>query len=88
MPVYDGVNGVVRKRKEWPVGIDGVVRQQKEHWAGIDGVNRQIFSTGTKVGDLEIGDIVSLNVNGASTDFIVVNQGIPSSIYDSSCDGT
>lgn len=88
MPVYDGINGVVRKRKEWPVGIDGVVRQQKEHWAGIDGVNRQIFSAGTKVGDLEIGDIVSLNVNGAPTDFIVVNQGIPSSMYDSSCDGT
>ena len=88
MPVYDGINGVVRKRKEWPVGIDGVVRQQKEHWAGIDGVKRQIFSAGTKVGDLGIGDIVSLNVNGAPTDFIVVNQGIPSSIYDSSCDGT
>lgn len=88
MPVYDGVDGVVRKRKEWPVEIDGVVRQQKEHWAGINGVKRQIFSAGTKVGDLEIGDIVSLNVNGAPTDFIVVNQGIPSPIYDSSCDGT
>lgn len=46
MPVYDGINGVVRKRKEWPVGIDGVVRQQKEHWAGIDGVKRRIFSAG------------------------------------------
>ena len=45
MPVYDGVNGVVRKRKEWPVGINGVVRQQKEHWAGINGVKRQIFSS-------------------------------------------
>ena len=43
MPVYDGINGVVRKRKEWPVGINGVVRQQKEHWAGINGVKRQIF---------------------------------------------
>lgn len=44
MPVYDGVDGVVRKRKEWPVGINGVVRQQKEHWAGVDGVQRKIFS--------------------------------------------
>lgn len=44
MPVYDGINGVVRKRKEWPVGIDGVVRQQKEHWAGIYGVKRRIFN--------------------------------------------
>lgn len=45
MPIYEGVNGVVRKRKEWPVGINGVVRQQKEHWAGIDGVQRKVFST-------------------------------------------
>lgn len=49
MPVYDGVDGVVRKRKEWPVGIDGVVRQQKEHWAGIDGVQRKIFSSGPEL---------------------------------------
>lgn len=48
MPVYDGVDGVVRKRKEWPVGIGGVVRQQNEHWAGIDGVQRKIFSAAPK----------------------------------------
>lgn len=88
MPVYDGVGGVVRKRKEWPVGINGVVRQQKEHWAGIDGVERQIFSAGTPVGNLDIGDIVSLNVNGTPTDFIVVHQGKPSFRYDTSCNGT
>lgn len=44
MPTYAGINGVVRKLKEWPVGIDGIVRQQKEVWAGVDGVNRKIFS--------------------------------------------
>ena len=88
MPVYDGVNGVVRKRKEWPVGIDGVVRQQKEHWAGIDGVKRQIFSTGTPVGNLAVGDVVQLNENGVAQDYLCVHQGLPSSLYDSSRDGT
>ena len=44
MPTYAGINGVVRKLKEWPVGVNGVVHQQKEVWAGVDGVNRKIFS--------------------------------------------
>lgn len=39
-------------------------------------------------GDLAIGDITQLNVDGAATDFIVVHQGKPSSLYDDSCDGT
>lgn len=43
MPTYAGINGVVRKLKEWPVGVGGVVRQQKEVWAGIEGVSRKIF---------------------------------------------
>ena len=46
MPTYCGVDGVVRKLKEWPVGVAGVVRQQKEVWAGVDGVSKQIFSSG------------------------------------------
>lgn len=43
MPTYCGIDGVVRKLKEWPVGVDGAVRQQKEVWAGVDGVSRKIF---------------------------------------------
>lgn len=42
-PTYCGIDGVVRKLKEWPVGIDGIVRQQKEVWAGVSGVSRKIF---------------------------------------------
>ena len=34
-----------------------------------------------------VGSIVKLNVNGAATDFIVVHQGKPGSIYDDSCNG-
>ena len=41
-----------------------------------------------KLGDQAIGSIVKLNVNGTATNFIVVHQGLPSSVYDSSCDGT
>lgn len=39
-------------------------------------------------GDYNVGSHVYLNWNGVSTPFIVVHQGLPSSIYDSSCEGT
>ena len=35
-----------------------------------------------------VGSVVKLNVNGAATEFLVVHQGKPSSIYDDSCNGT
>lgn len=41
-----------------------------------------------KLGTKAVGSIVKLNVNGAAKEFIVVHQGKPSSMYDSSCDGT
>ena len=87
-PLYAGIGGVVRELTEMHAGINGVVTPLTEMWAGVGGVNRQIFSAGTSVGDLAVGDTVSLNVNGTLTDFIVVNQGIPSSMYDESCNGT
>ena len=43
---------------------------------------------GIKAGDLPIGQIVKLMEGGVETEFIVVHQGIPGSMYDSSCDGT
>lgn len=39
-------------------------------------------------GDAEIGEILKLTHNGSAKNFIVVNQGKPSSLYDESCDGT
>lgn len=38
--------------------------------------------------DMKIGNSVFMNVNGVSTEFLVVHQGKPSSLYDDSCDGT
>lgn len=55
----------------------------------INGASYKI-SLGTPVSELAVGDSIYMNVNGVSTEFIVVNQGIPenSSLYDESCDGT
>ena len=41
-----------------------------------------------KLGTKAVGDIVKLKVNGTATEFIIVHQGKPSSIYDESCNGT
>lgn len=35
-----------------------------------------------------VGSIVKMKVNNVITDFIVIHQGKPSSMYDDSCDGT
>lgn len=44
---------------------------------------------GIPLNELPVGTTIKFNVNGTPTDFIIVNQGIPSdsSLYDSSCDG-
>lgn len=42
----------------------------------------------TKLSAKAVGSIVKLNVGGTKRNFIVVHQGKPSSLYDSSCDGT
>ena len=41
-----------------------------------------------KLGELSVGSIVKANVDGTPKNFIVVHQGLPSSDYDSSCNGT
>ena len=41
-----------------------------------------------KLGTKAVGSIVKIKVNGAAKDFIIVQQGLPSSAYDDSCTGT
>lgn len=40
------------------------------------------------LGSVAVGTVVKINENGATINYIVVNQGLPSAIYDASCDGT
>lgn len=46
------------------------------------------ISTGTSAGDIDVGATVKINENGQLVEHIVVHQGLPSDIYDSSCEGT
>ena len=42
----------------------------------------------TAAGNLDVGAKVILNENGAPVNYLIVNQGIPSALYDASCEGT
>lgn len=42
----------------------------------------------TPVGNLSVGDTIQLNENGSPVDYIIVHQGLPSEMYDESCNGT
>lgn len=80
---------VAREVKQMFIGVDGVARKVKKAWVGVNGVARMFFgSSGMSLSDLPVGTLIRTNVNGAAKNFIVVHQGLPSSIYDSSCNGT
>lgn len=42
---------------------------------------------GTPVSSLAVGTLIKINENGAPIEYMIVNQGLPSSMYDASCDG-
>lgn len=44
--------------------------------------------SGTNAGDIDVGTEVLLNENGQPVNHLIVNQGIPSALYDASCEGT
>lgn len=43
--------------------------------------------TGTPLGELAVGALIKILENGAPVEYLIVNQGLPSSMYDASCDG-
>ena len=56
----------------------------------IDGTGWDITfpERGTKLSALDVGQSVFTNVGGVRKEFLVVHQGLPSSMYDESCNGT
>lgn len=86
--IYIGVSGVARKIKQPYVGVSNVARKCKSGFIGVSGVARQFFQSGTPIGTLAVGTVVKLKESGVAQNYIIVHQGLPSSIYDSSCNGT
>ena len=87
---YLGVDDVAKKLGKGYLGIDDVARNLKKAYIGDEnGLARECFSGGITIGSLLVGSSVFMNVNTLGrTEFLVVHQGLPSSDYDISCDGT
>ena len=85
----DYVSGnIAREVDAIDLGVSAIAREVDAGYLGVSGIAREVWGGGTPLSDLSVGDSVYMNVNGISTEFLVVHRGIPSTDYDSSCDGT
>lgn len=85
---YIGIDNLSRKVKTMYVGVEGIARKVKKAYIGVDGVAREWYSAGKKASEYGVGDSVLLSENGKNVEYIVVQQGLPASMYDESCNGT
>jgi len=88
MTIYRGLSGVNREIRQQFRGLGGANREIKEQYRGLGGVNRQVFKKGNPLSTKGIGSVVKLKVSGMDRDFLIIQQGKPSAIYDDSCNGT
>jgi hypothetical protein len=84
------INGTAYTVKGGKCMVNGTVYNILKGRTLIDGTGYDITlpSAGTKLSTLDVGQSVFANVNGKKTEFLVVHQGLPSSRYDDSCNGT
>lgn len=84
------VNGTAYTVKGGKCMVNGTVYSILKGRTLIDGTGWDITftSAGTKLSTLDVGKSVFANVGGVKKEFLVVHQGLPSSLYDASCDGT
>lgn len=94
--IYPKVNGAwktgigvwIRENDVWkPASILSIKYGNIWHSSGQGGAVTPEPS-GQTLGNLAVGSIVKMNVNNTPRDFLIVHQGLPSNIYDASCNGT
>lgn len=94
--IYPKVNGAwktgigvwIRENDVWkPASVLSIKYGNIWHSSGQGGAVTPEPS-GQTLGNLAVGSIVKMNVNNTPRDFLIVHQGLPSNIYDASCNGT
>ena len=65
----------------------GVFAYNKDGVASSGAFVNATPKAGTPVSSLAVGTLIKINENGAPVEYLIVNQGLPSSMYDTSCDG-
>lgn len=84
------INGTAYTVKGGKCMVNGTVYNVLKGRTLIDGTGWDITfpERGTKLSALDVGQSVFTNVGGVRKEFLVVHQGLPSSLYDESCNGT
>ena len=83
------VGGTGRDLKGGKALIGGTAYAIKKGRTLKDGTGYDIsLTSGTPISELPVGSTVKIAVNGTLRDFLIVHHGLPSSMYDDSCNGT
>ena len=81
-------NGIHRTGKKAYLTVNNVHRKVKKAYLTVNGVHKLVFQGNPSLAELPVGSSIFMNMNGVRNEFLIVHQGIPSSMYDASCDGT
>lgn len=88
---YIGVSSKARKVKSIYVGVSGKARKVKKVYVGVSGKARLVYSAGPPslaLSSLPVGTLIRMAESGTEVAYRIIHQGLPSSLYDSSCNGT
>ena len=82
------IDGTAYEVKGGRTLVDGTGYSIKGGRTLVDGTGYDIsFLSGILASDIAVGSSVYLMENGTAAEYMVVHQGLPSSMYDASCDG-
>lgn len=65
----------------------GVFAYNKDGVASPGAFTSATPKAGTPISELAVGTLIKILENGSPVEYMIVNQGLPSSMYDASCDG-
>lgn len=84
---FANVNGVHREIVGGRTSIDGIEREITLGKTSVNGIEYDI-PFNRVIGKLPVGTSVYANFNGELKEFIIVQQGLPSSMYSETCNDT
>ena len=92
------VSSSVRNQYQSTAYVDSGLTNDTTYYYGVFAYNKDGVASpgafanatpiaGTPVSELAVGTLIKINENGAPVEYMVVNQGLPSSMYDARCNG-
>lgn len=92
------VESSVRNQYQNTAYVDSGLTNDTTYYYGVFAINEDGVESegafenatpkaGTAVSTLAVGTLVKIKENGSSVEYMVVHQGLPSSMYDESCNG-